>query len=121
MFTLHTATPSNTEPLSIPKLCLVGKSASTGTSIDFSHIEVVANMNLWPSFHNGVAAGLRLSLNAIVDSTWILFNKPKVSWFFIRPYLTISKILSFHLFIFYLSRIILKCFLNMPDSFWHLA
>lgn len=83
MFTLHTVTPSITEPLSIPKLCLVGRSASTGTSIDFSHIEVVANMNLWPSFHNGVAAGLRISLSASVDSTWILFNKPKVSHFLI--------------------------------------
>lgn len=78
MFTLHTITPSITEPLNIPKLCLVGKSASTGTSIDFSHIEVVANMNLWPLFHNGVAAGLRISRSATVDSTWILFNKPKV-------------------------------------------
>ena len=78
MFTLHTMTPSITEPLNIPKLCLVGKSASQVTSIDFSHIEVVANMNLCPLFHNGVAAGLRVSPKAAVDSTWILFNKPKV-------------------------------------------
>lgn len=78
MFTLRTVTPSITEPLSIPKLCLIGKSASSGTSIDFSHIEVVANMNLWPLFHNGVAAGLRISAKAEVDSTWILFNRPKV-------------------------------------------
>lgn len=34
-------------------------------------------MNLWPLFHNGVAAGLRISANATVDSTWILFNRPK--------------------------------------------
>lgn len=79
MFTLHSATPSITEPLNIPKLCLIGKSANSGTSIDFSHIEVVSNMNLWPLFHNGVAAGLRILPNASVDSTWILFNKPKVN------------------------------------------
>lgn len=37
-------------------------------------------MNLWPSFHNGVAAGLKISPRSRnIQSTWILYNKPKVS------------------------------------------
>jgi anaphase-promoting complex subunit 1 len=33
-------------------------------------------MNLWPLFHNGVAAGLRIHPDAAnIDSTWIVYNK----------------------------------------------
>nr|CAD7457684.1 unnamed protein product [Timema tahoe] len=79
MFTLRTASPVVTEPLPIPRLCLSGRSAPQGTTVDLSHIDVVPNMNMWPSFHNGVAAGLRIATNASdIDSTWIVFNKPKV-------------------------------------------
>ncbi|CAH0388207.1 unnamed protein product [Bemisia tabaci] len=78
MFTLHTASPVITEPLSIPPLCLTGKASPRETTIELSHIEVVPNMNLWPLFHNGAAAGLKISPNAAnIDSTWILYNKPK--------------------------------------------
>ncbi|CAG2068096.1 unnamed protein product [Timema podura] len=78
MFTLRTASPVVTEPLPIPRLCLSGRSAPQGTTVDLSHIDVVPNMNMWPSFHNGVAAGLRIATNASdIDSTWIVFNKPK--------------------------------------------
>jgi hypothetical protein len=41
---------------------------------------VSQNMEHWPSFHNGVAAGLRLSAEPgshDIDSMWICFNKPK--------------------------------------------
>lgn len=40
-------------------------------------------MNVWPLFHNGAAAGLRLrhedSETTIesIDSTWIVYNRPK--------------------------------------------
>lgn len=45
-------------------------------------------MNLWPTFHNGVAAGLRLTpYTKDIDSDWILFNKPKV---------------NFHIYLFFL-------------------
>ena len=33
-----------------------------GTTVEMDHIEVVPHMERWPSFHNGVAAGLRLSI-----------------------------------------------------------
>lgn len=79
MFTLRTLMPVVTEPLPIPKLCLTGKAPPRGTTVDLSHIDVAPNMNLWPLFHNGVAAGLRISPYASdIFSTWILYNKPKV-------------------------------------------
>ncbi len=35
-------------------------------------------MDRWPLFHNGAAAGLRVSPSARgVDSAWIAFNRPK--------------------------------------------
>ncbi|XP_059480357.1 anaphase-promoting complex subunit 1 isoform X2 [Neocloeon triangulifer] len=78
MFTLASVEPVVLEPLPVPKLCLTGKSPIRGTSIDLSHIETVANMNYWPLFHNGVAAGLKVSPNAPgIDSTWIGYNRQK--------------------------------------------
>ena len=40
------------------------------------------NFRVWPEFHNGVAAGLRLPMSSkgsgkqIITRTWIKFNKP---------------------------------------------
>lgn len=79
MLSLRSSVPVITEPLPIPRLCLIGKVPPRGTTVDLSHIEVVPNMNMWPLFHNGVAAGLRIALTAPnIDSTWIVYNKPKV-------------------------------------------
>lgn len=78
MFTLRTCTPASTESLAIPKLCLSGKDKLKGATIDLQQIEVPQNMSLWPTFHNGVAAGLQLTPDCRdVDSTWIVYNKPK--------------------------------------------
>ncbi|XP_004520043.1 anaphase-promoting complex subunit 1 [Ceratitis capitata] len=78
MFTLRTSIPTPTELMPIPKLCLSGKEPVKGATIEMQQIELPANMSLWPSFHNGVAAGLKISPNARdVDSTWIVYNKPK--------------------------------------------
>ncbi|KAK3923529.1 Anaphase-promoting complex subunit 1 [Frankliniella fusca] len=78
MLTLRSSVPVITEPLPIPRLCLIGKVPPRGTTVDLSHIDVVPNMNMWPLFHNGVAAGLRIALSAPnIDSTWIVYNKPK--------------------------------------------
>lgn len=80
MFTLRTATPIITEPLSIPRLCLTGKALPRGTTVELSRIDYPQNMQNWPLFHNGVANGLRISTDANnIDSTWIVFNKPKGS------------------------------------------
>ena len=91
MFTLACVEPVVMEPLPVPKLCLTGRSPVRGTSIDLSHIETVANMNYWPLFHNGVAAGLKVSPNAPgIDSTWIGYNRQKV-----KTRLRILKITNF--------------------------
>ena len=77
---LQTTTALPTETLDIPKLCLTGKAPPRGAKVELSHIDVSQNMEHWPAFHNGVAAGLRLSAQRStqdIDSTWICFNKPK--------------------------------------------
>lgn len=35
------------------------------------------NMTSWASFHNGVAAGLKIAPASQIDSAWIVYNKPK--------------------------------------------
>lgn len=80
MFTLRTCTPTATEILTIPKLCLSGKESVKGATIELQQIEVPPNMNMWPNFHNGVAAGLQITQMARdIDSTWIVYNKPKTA------------------------------------------
>ncbi|KAG7158322.1 Anaphase-promoting complex subunit 1-like [Homarus americanus] len=80
MFTLFTSAPVITETLPIPKLNLSGRAPPRGTTIDLSNIEVPPNMDMWPHFHNGVAAGLKIAPNCgEIDSTWIVYNKPKGS------------------------------------------
>lgn len=77
--TLRTSTPAATESMSIPKLCLTGKEKEKGATIELQQIELPQNMSMWPLFHNGVAAGLQLTPDCKdVDSTWIVYNKPKV-------------------------------------------
>lgn len=74
----QTTTPLPTEPVTIPRLCLSGRSPPRGATVEMDHIDVVPNMDRWPSFHNGVAAGLRMSSSSDnVDSNWITFNKPR--------------------------------------------
>lgn len=81
MLTLRSYTPVVAETFPIPKLNLVGRVPPRNNTIDLSHIEVPPNMNTWPLFHNGVAAGLRVSssASAIIDSSWIVYNRPKSS------------------------------------------
>ena len=80
IFTLHTTTPIITETLPIPTLNLTGRATPRNTTVELTHIEVPANMNAWPSFHNGVAAGLKLvpfDAASSIASAWITFNCPK--------------------------------------------
>ena len=78
--TLQTGAPLVTEPVHIPKLNLTGRAAPRGTVVEMEHIDVVPNMDRWPLFNNGVAAGLRISPDggaaSVIDSTWITFNRP---------------------------------------------
>ncbi|CAL1529435.1 unnamed protein product [Lymnaea stagnalis] len=77
ILTLHTCQPLLTETLPIPKLCLTGRSPPRNTTVDLTRIDVPANMSVWPLFHNGVAAGLRIADSTQVESAWIIYNKPK--------------------------------------------
>merc|ERR1719192_3039017 len=85
VFTLHTTTPIITEMLPIPRLNLTGRALPRNTTVELTHIEVPANMNAWPAFHNGVAAGLKLvpqeAASSIASSRIILLmNMPASSW-----------------------------------------
>lgn len=77
MFTFKTYFPVLTELLPIPKLCLTGKEIShRGATIELQQIEVPANMSVWPQFHNGVAAGLRIATDPKdIDPAWVIYNE----------------------------------------------
>lgn len=79
LFTLFSYHPVPTEPLPVPKLNLTGRASPRNTMVDLNsgNIDVPPNMTNWPSFHNGVAAGLKIAPASQVDSAWIAYNKPK--------------------------------------------
>uniref|UniRef100_A0A7N8Y197 Anaphase-promoting complex subunit 1 n=1 Tax=Mastacembelus armatus TaxID=205130 RepID=A0A7N8Y197_9TELE len=79
LFTLFSYHPVPTEPLHVPKLNLTGRAPPRNTMVDLNsgNIDVPPNMTSWPSFHNGVAAGLKIAPASQVDSAWIAYNKPK--------------------------------------------
>uniref|UniRef100_A0AAX7SKU4 Anaphase-promoting complex subunit 1 n=1 Tax=Astatotilapia calliptera TaxID=8154 RepID=A0AAX7SKU4_ASTCA len=79
LFTLFSYHPVPTEPLPVPKLNLTGRALPRNTVVDLNsgNIDVPPNMTSWPSFHNGVAAGLKIAPASQVDSAWIAYNKPK--------------------------------------------
>ena len=60
MLTFGTTQPSLAEPLPIPDLCLVGRVPPTNAHISLDMSNCPPNMTMWPKFHNGVAAGLRI-------------------------------------------------------------
>ncbi|KAB7494829.1 Anaphase-promoting complex subunit 1 [Armadillidium nasatum] len=78
MFTLCTHNPIITETLPIPPLNLKGKAPPRGTTIEFPINEIPADMDMWPLFHNGVAAGLKIAPSCgEITSSWIVYNKAK--------------------------------------------
>ncbi|XP_017288052.1 anaphase-promoting complex subunit 1 isoform X2 [Kryptolebias marmoratus] len=79
LFTLFSYHPVPTELLPVPKLNLTGRAPPRNTMVDLNsgNIDVPPNMTSWPSFHNGVAAGLKIAPASHVDSAWIAYNKPK--------------------------------------------
>ncbi|XP_065897309.1 anaphase-promoting complex subunit 1-like [Dysidea avara] len=76
MLTLSTCRPIPTSAIPIPLLNLSGRAPPRNTTIGTDHIGVPANMEVWPVFHNMVAAGLRIMPGlADLDSAWIGYNK----------------------------------------------
>lgn len=83
MVTIGTFQPVAAEPLPVPELCLAGRIPPTNTNLALDMNECQTDFKIWPEFHNGVAAGLRLPLvgeikEAIskITRTWIVYNRP---------------------------------------------
>ncbi|XP_050095194.1 anaphase-promoting complex subunit 1 [Anopheles aquasalis] len=80
MFTFATYLPQEAEVLAAPKLCLTGRDPERGATVEIHQIEVPTNMELWPTFHNGVASGLRLSPESPgITAAWIMNNSSRLS------------------------------------------
>eukprot|EP00899_Mesostigma_viride_P028297 jgi/Mesvir1/8652/Mv02596-RA.1 len=79
-FSLATSRQLLTEPLPIPKLELSGRLLAKKNAMVALDVQAVSNgpaLLAWPQFHNGVAAGLRLSRGqAKIARTWIVYNRP---------------------------------------------
>lgn len=69
------------EPLAIPKICLSGRIPPQNTLLALDENRCTSKHKMWPDFHNGVAAGLRLppateEAKRKMSRTWIVCNKP---------------------------------------------
>ncbi|KAK2520245.1 Anapc1 [Columba guinea] len=60
---------------------ILGRAPPRNTTVDLNsgNIDVPPNMACWASFHNGVAAGLKIAPASQIDSAWIVYNKPKIA------------------------------------------
>jgi anaphase-promoting complex subunit 1 len=86
MFTIGNLQPVPAEPLPLPEISLVGRVPPTNAMLALDTSETPADLKVWPEFHNGVAAGLRLPLEADageiiskITRTWIVYNRPDES------------------------------------------
>lgn len=82
MLTLGTHNVSSAaEQLIIPNIVLAGRVFQSNGMLALDMSSTETNFKVWPEFHNGVAAGLRLphasaDKERIITRTWIKFNKP---------------------------------------------
>ena len=71
------------ELLPLPELCLKGRVPPTNASLALDDSECPSDMRVWPEFHNGVAAGLRLPAagesGLKITRTWIVYNRPPLT------------------------------------------
>jgi hypothetical protein len=83
MLTIGNLKPVPAEPLPVPELCLAGRVPPTDATLALDTSECPTDLKVWPEFHNGVAAGLRLPLHeeagesvSKITRTWIVYNRP---------------------------------------------
>jgi hypothetical protein len=81
MMTIGNLEPIPAETLPVPELCLRGRVPPTNAGITLDLTDSPSDLRVWPEFHNGVAAGLRLpskndSSDFHISRTWIIYNKP---------------------------------------------
>lgn len=86
MMTIGGIKPVAAEPLPIPELSLKGRVPPSNSTLTLDQAECPPETRIWPEFHNGVAAGLRLPLPdectetmARVTRSWIVYNRPSQS------------------------------------------
>ena len=86
MLTIGNLKPVPAEPLPLPEICLSGRIHPSNTTMALDTSECPVDMNVWPEFHNGVAAGLRLPLQleggesiTKITRTWIVYNRPSAN------------------------------------------
>ena len=69
------------EPLVMPKICLAGRIPPQNQILALEDNRCTSKHKMWPDFHNGVAAGLRLPVSRdgarSLSRTFIVSNKPK--------------------------------------------
>jgi anaphase-promoting complex subunit 1 len=72
--------PLLAEPLPIPGLSLTGRIPPTNATISLDASATPAEFSVWPQFHNGVAAGLRIKVAAttVLTRNWILYNRSNI-------------------------------------------
>jgi anaphase-promoting complex subunit 1 len=82
MLTVGNLKPVPAEPLSLPDICLSARVPPTNATLALDTSECPADMKVWPEFHNGVAAGLRLPMQcergdsvSKITRTWIVYNR----------------------------------------------
>ncbi|KAG0307174.1 Anaphase-promoting complex subunit 1 [Dissophora globulifera] len=80
VLTFGTATPILNQQCPIPPINLAVKLLPSYGVVEPDISPIGGDHALrWPSFHNGVAAGLRISINSEeVNSSWIIYNQPEV-------------------------------------------
>ena len=80
-FTLGTLQPTVTEQIPIPAFSLSGRIPPNDHTIKLDkdeHEKVYSSLFMWPEFHNGVAAALRISAGVTaLTRTWIEYNRPE--------------------------------------------
>lgn len=77
MFTLFTARMTVTDPLPIPALNLSGRLPLNNAVVGMDTTSLPSDLQKWPDFHNGLAAGLRIPpQQSHATRTWIVYNKP---------------------------------------------
>jgi len=93
MLTFATVQPILAESLYIPELSLEGRMPPNNATLNLDTSACAPDMMVWPEFHNGVAAGLRVDFSSCENlfsgikqegreqeiRTWIVYNKPTLS------------------------------------------
>ena len=84
MFTLASAPAQLTEALRIAPLILKGHTSPNAATIDMDVSALPADHLMWPEFHNGAAAAMRLSPpdcgrkdTGELGRQWIVYNRPR--------------------------------------------